>query len=422
MRTRFHCGVAALALVLGLAACGNDDAQSDVSVERGAAADDQSGDALRGSIVSMGDSYISGTAGRWKGNTNGFTNVPRNLDAFERTDTGANAYDNYGRMFPGEECFRSRSAAIHLGVGWTSVNIACSNARTASRIDEEGKDKPGIDAPGQLSYLADVARAQRDAGEPVRMIALSIGANDFRFGPVMNACVTAFLTSSSLLPELCSTSAEVRGHIEPAAVAVVQASIARAMSDIVTTMRDVGYADDAWVLISHNYPSPLPPSSAMRYGQSGLDRQIKGGCPLYDADVNWFATWMTTANGTVAAAIGQAEQATGKNIVALDQADLFVGRRLCETGTKLVEETANDADLLRSAERVDMIRLTSKIPGSPYNINEGVHPNYLGQRAIRACLRQAFNDGDARSGTCGAPADWGVVNEFDEPNVVFTPT
>jgi hypothetical protein len=47
---------------------------------------------IAGTLVSMGDSYISGTAGRWRGNSNGFTNLPANLSAFQRSDTGADAY------------------------------------------------------------------------------------------------------------------------------------------------------------------------------------------------------------------------------------------------------------------------------------------------------------------------------------------
>lgn len=423
MRTR-RLRRAALLAVVALGACGHDEAAtSRVPVDRGAAADRPSTDARRGTLVSVGDSYISGTAGRWRGNTNGFTNLPPNLEAFRRADTGANAYDNDGREFIGEECFRSRSAAIHLGGGWTSVNLACSNARTASRAaDEEGKYKPGLDAAGQLSALATVAREALERREPVTMIAVSIGANDFQFGPVMTACATAFLTSTSLRPRLCSNDPTVLASIAPTAVETVRASIARALGDIVTTMRNAGYADAEWVLVSHNYPRPLPPSSAMRYRQFAYSRQVQGGCPFYDADLEWFGTWITTTNATVARAVLDAERATGTDIVTVDMAGLFEGRRLCEVGTRLVEETANDAELLTYAERIDMIRLTSKIPRSPYNLNEGVHPNHLGQLAIRACLRAAFDNGNARSGVCRPPTDWGVVDANGEPSVRFTPT
>jgi lysophospholipase L1-like esterase len=364
----------------------------------------------------MGDSYISGTAGRWRGNSNGFTNLPANLSAFQRSDTGADAYDNYGLAFPGDECFRSRSAAIHLGGAWESVNVACSNARTTSRIDEEGKFKPGIDNDGQLAVLADLARSRS-----VKMVAVSIGANDFRFGPTIKSCVTGFLTSLSAFPDRCSEDPESTGTVAPGAVTVVRASITKALGDIVTTMRDAGYADESWVLVSHNYPTPLPPPSAMRYPESGYGRAVTGGCPFYDADLDWFSRWMATVNSTVANAARDASVETGKAVVSLDMAELFNGRRLCEQGTRLVEETRTDAELVSSAERVDMIRLTSVLPGSPYNLNEGVHPNHLGQAAIRACLRSAFNDGAARSGTCAAPTEWGDVDSRNEPAVAFTP-
>src|SRR5689334_21283765 len=60
-------------------------------------------------VVSLGDSAISGEAGRWAGNTNNCSSL---IDA-----GGANAYwDNATRTaeaIPG--CHRSESAAIHIG-------------------------------------------------------------------------------------------------------------------------------------------------------------------------------------------------------------------------------------------------------------------------------------------------------------------
>ena len=87
-------------------------------------------------VVALGDSAISGEAGRWAGNTNGSTS---------RTDAlGPTAYyDNAagtGEAIPG--CHRSKSAEVHIGGGVTSVNLACSGARTYSRVSD-GKFKPG---------------------------------------------------------------------------------------------------------------------------------------------------------------------------------------------------------------------------------------------------------------------------------------
>ena len=369
-----------------------------------------------GVLVSMGDSYIAGTGGRWKGNSNGATNLPLNLDAFRRTDTGDNAYDNYGLSFPGEECFRSRSAAVHLGGQFSSINIACSNARTYSRMDEEKKYKPGIDAGGQVDELAKIAVDQR-----VALVAVSIGANNFRFGPVIQACVTSFLTSLSASPKLCSQNPDVLATIEPAGVAQVRSEIAEALSTIITAMRAAGYADGDWQLVSHTYPNPLPSASKMRHPQAGLSRQVVGGCPFYDADIDWLSGWMDILNATVLDAANDASSTMGKNIVTLEMGGLFEGRRLCEKGTRLAEETSDEAELVTFGERVAQINLTSVAPGSPYKMSEGVHPDQLGQLAIRACLRNAFGEGSARSGVCGPPSNWAAVDSRGEPGVIFTP-
>src|SRR5690349_24307759 len=84
-------------------------------------------------VVSLGDSAISGEAGRWAGNTNGSTS---------RTDAlGPTAYyDNASgtaEAIPG--CHRSKSAEVKIGT-MDSMNLACSGARTYSRVSD-GKFK-----------------------------------------------------------------------------------------------------------------------------------------------------------------------------------------------------------------------------------------------------------------------------------------
>lgn len=368
-------------------------------------------------IVSLGDSYISGTAGRWAGNSNGYSNLPRNLEAFGRSDTGSNAYDNYGQPTI-DFCFRSRSAEIHLGGDWDSINLACSGAETSTvEKDRMGLYKPGLDAVGQLGLLADVA-----ANGSVALVAVSIGANNFSFGPTMEACAKGFLTSSSVLPSLCSTDRTIRSYSDDAAAARVRADIASAIERVVGTMRSAGYDDSSWDLVVQNYPAPLPPPTLVRYRQAGYDRQVKGGCPFYDRDLDWLQTYIARINSTVAAAIADARASTGREIIELDLSRLFEGRRLCEMGAKLVEETADASSQRLLVERIAQIHLTSLLDGSPYDITEGIHPNHFGQLAVRACLRQAFDGGNARSGMCTAPADWGAVDGNGEPLVVFTPS
>ena len=49
--------------------------------------------------------------------------------------------------------------------------------------------------------------------------------------------------------------------------------------------------------------------------------------------------------------------------------------------------------------RIDQIRTVSTATTS-YYIQESLHPNYWGQMALRSCLRQAWNGGAPRGGSC----------------------
>ena len=75
-------------------------------------------------VVTLGDSAISGEAGRWAGNTN---DEPSQVDAL-----GAGAYHDAqgGESIPG--CHRSKAAQAHIGGGVASANLACSGARTST--------------------------------------------------------------------------------------------------------------------------------------------------------------------------------------------------------------------------------------------------------------------------------------------------
>src|ERR1043165_1797164 len=75
-------------------------------------------------VVSVGDSAISGEAGRWAGNTNGSSS---NVDALGSTAYYDNA-SNTAEQIPG--CHRSKSAEVYVGGGLNGMNLACSGART----------------------------------------------------------------------------------------------------------------------------------------------------------------------------------------------------------------------------------------------------------------------------------------------------
>ena len=166
-------------------------------------------------------------------------------------------------------------------------------------------------------------------------------------------------------------------------------------------MRNAGYADGAWTMLVQNYPSPLPRSTGIRYGESGYTRQNTGGCGFWNADLNWANdTALPTINSTVVGAVSTAGIANSRT---LDLSAAFNGRRLCESTVGLYEEKGltswTQAGAVDKTEWVNQIRTVSTVSG-PYFVQESLHPNYWAQMATRSCVRQAYNGGTPRSGAC----------------------
>ena len=99
----------------------------------------------------------------------------------------------------------------------------------------------------------------------------------------------------------------------------------------------------------------------------------------------------------------------------------FDGRRLCEKGVGTLEEqglvswTAPGAS--DKTEWVERIRVETGVTGTPYFIQESLHPNWWGQLALRNCVRQAYNGGKPIGGTCTRGGDG--LNASGEPFMVF---
>ncbi len=357
-------------------------------------------------VVTLGDSYISGEAGRWAGSSNASTSAADALGPTAYADDAAGTGEQIAR------CHRSRSAEAYVGGGVNGMNLACSGARTSTYTDGSGRFKPGLDfADDGAGHRGQAAMLQSFAAtHHVSMVVVSIGGNDFEFASVVQQCVTDFLTSPTWAKNLCNDDAKVTANFTPANVAAVQARIATAFGNVRTAMRNAGYADGAWTLLVQNYPSPLPDGSGLRYSQSGFSRQTTGGCGFWDADATWAnATALPTINRTVLGAVA----ASGlTNTRTLDLSAAFNGHRLCERGVGLYEEQGlsswTQAGAVDRTEWVNQIRTVSTIGSSPYYVQESLHPNYWAQLATRSCVRQAFNGGAPRSGTC-AIAGTGLV-------------
>jgi hypothetical protein len=182
-------------------------------------------------------------------------------------------------------------------------------------------------------------------------------------------------------------------------------------------MRNAGYADGSWTLLVQNYESPLPAGSAFRYSESGYTRQNTGGCGFWNADADYAnGTILPTINNTITGAIGD----TGMtNVKTLNLSSAFNGRRLCENTVGLYEEQGlsswTNAGAVDKTEWINTIR-TATATGD-YYIQESLHPNYWGQLALRNCVRQAWNGGAPRSGSCVRGANG--FNASGEPNMTL---
>ncbi len=348
-------------------------------------------------VVSLGDSYISGEAGRWAGNTNGSSS---RVDALGPTAYFDNATAT-AETTPG--CHRARSAEVFIGGGVNGLNLACSGARTATFTDSSGNFKPGIDFYNDASGRKGQALALQEAAATrnVRMVLLSIGGNNFNFASIVQTCVTNFLLSPSWWPNYCSDDTPVTSNFTSANVTAQTAAIANAIRNVRTAMANAGYTDAQWTLVVQTYPSPIPRGSGFRYGQSGYTRQSTGGCGFWNRDADWAnATALPAINGAVRSAVAQVGAA---NVRILELQSALDGRRLCENTVGLLEErgvanwtAANAQDV---TEWISQIRTITTVFG-PYQIQESIHPNYWGQLAVRNCVRQAFNAGSPRGGAC----------------------
>ncbi|HWL37616.1 MAG TPA: hypothetical protein VNQ77_15630 [Frankiaceae bacterium] len=347
-------------------------------------------------VVTVGDSYISGEAGRWAGNTN---------DGEQYHDAlGSTAYfDNAGRTAEViDRCHRSWAAETYIGGGVNGYNLACSGARTSTFTDGDGRFKPGLDFyvsgsnQGQARMLQTFASTHN-----VKMVVVSIGGNNFNFGSIVSTCVADFLGSPSWWPDYCKDDSSVTANFTSANISAQTTAIKNALLNVRQAMTNAGYGSTAYSILVQNYMSPLPNGSGFRYSQSGYTRQSTGGCGFWNADADWANSYaLPTINNSVTNAISQSGIT---NIRTLNLTSAFNGRRLCESTVGLLEEKGlwdwRSAGAVDQTEWVNQIRTVTTCCGN-YYLQESLHPNYWGQLALRSCVRLAYNGGAARSGSC----------------------
>lgn len=321
-------------------------------------------------IVSLGDSFISGEGGRWLGNGSD------PVGTRSGTDRAAVACDGWGhcRYEPElvygdserDRCHRSDVAPIssaRVAVD-LEANLACSGARAANIWPASLGGQPHFGEPPQADALTALA-AEAD----VRMVVVTVGANDAGFGELVAGCALDWARSSPRDPTFCGPSAQADLS---AALPATERKARRALAGVRWAMAGAGYARTDYRLVAMGYASPLPSGRWIRYPESGWSRLNRGGCPFWNADADWAAG---AATDSIDAAIRRAAESTGAEY--LDVRHALDGHQLCDRRASRVGPEGP------SPENAEWVRRLAFVQGSS---RESLHPNAYGQRALGACV------------------------------------
>lgn len=305
-------------------------------------------DERRSSVVSLGDSEISG-------------------EGVGTYEAGTDGPDNW--------CHRSPDAAVHrTGIDVdVSYNVACSGANTENI--RAGGTKQYPDELVQSDSLAIKARNTR-----LTQIELVVGANDdLQFGPVMTDCVTRYLTLQGRCEPVYDPGWDTR-------VAGLVPKVERTVEDLRTVMRDAGYADGDYQLVVMGYPSPIGPDVKDNPDFPG---KLVGGCAGYTSDAGW---GRNTAVPKFERGVREAARNAGASY--LDASRLFHGHEVCMENTWA---------------RGLYVDLANPFPPDSNSVRQSFHPNARGHGAFATCFTKMYQAGQqgVREASCADPAGAG---------------
>jgi hypothetical protein len=319
-------------------------------------------------IVALGDSFTSGEAGRWNGNSLNIFGTRDGTDRAARCSLGVfcsyDAHRVYGSSYD-NGCHRAdvapiRSSTISVN---EKINLACSGAQTKHiwRASQGGESFKG-EAP-QADQLAPIAQAKN-----VKLILLNISANDLGFSDHVIDCTVAWTLGYLCNPQ---EQAEIVAGL-PAA----RAGLRKAVDEIRAAMAGAGYSTSQYRLLMQGYASPIPHGVNIRY--SGSARLTTGGCPFHNADADWAKN---TATPTIVDNMrGVAQE---KGVRFLDVRDSLNGHEVCHRSSALVGSSGPDST------RHEWVRWLNS-GCCQGDAQESLHPNAFGERAIGRCITLAY--------------------------------
>jgi lysophospholipase L1-like esterase len=324
--------------------------------------------ALPAAVVSLGDSYISGEAGRWRGNALENSGDKWGTDLATKCDGGScttNPQWIYGDTHTDTNmCHRSTSAEIISAAipNATPVNLACSGATTHDvRNGDAARHQPN-----QLDLLRATVR-QHD----VKLVVLSVGGNDLGFGDIIADCVKGYLLNYKCAPVW---DPKVTAKLDQLRLDV--GATVKAIKDVLNAAQGAG----TYQFVLQSYPSPMPAAKNFRIPETG-PRFSVGGCPVWDTDADWARQQLVP---TIAAQLKTV--AAARAVRFLDLRNAYDGRGVCATDSQQAQEGNSAANPLPGTT-AEWVRWVVSGHTSQGDQQESMHPNYYGQRALGTCLR-----------------------------------
>ncbi|ALS97413.1 hypothetical protein AT746_03410 [Lacimicrobium alkaliphilum] len=374
--------------------------------------------------VVLGDSFSSGEAGRWKGNSDtgsgdyGGTNISFDGVAYESESYDTNA------------CHRALGAPIHSLADEFEFtkNLACSGAKNnAVWPESEGGLRYRGESP-QIDKLEDLLETH-----DVKLVVVGVGGSDMGFISLIQDCAQELIEDlTTRLSEGCGHS--VTGKIK--GLNQVRAKVKLTVSHIKNMMERHGKVNNVdYEIVLMGYPSIVEDDPG-----PGLADRLEMRCPFRAEDVVKIESRLMPAlNGLYASA------AVEEDVNFINIKNVFEGHKLCNGSAyragEVYQLTASNTEWVRfldtsvaSAFEVStalvLLRLAYDALGSLTNgewnspdfmghqgrIQESMHPNFYGQKAVGQCLQQFWqlrqSSATPQSYNCYSPL--GVVHSSPE--------
>ncbi|MER5640785.1 RICIN domain-containing protein [Kitasatospora sp. NPDC002227] len=322
-------------------------------------------------IVALGDSAISGEGA--------------GTDTSDAYQAGTDTPTNY--------CHRHDRSEIYVtGLpGVTPVDLACSGAQTGDLVSDPELAKITGGGSGDFGEpKQDVKLAQTAAQYNVKMVVVTIGANDdFDFSGIMLSCLAQYFPipqSQGCRDTIGSDSIRQR------AVKVVPKVVA-ALTDVRNTMRTAGYDDSSYQLVFQSYFTPITPDIR----RNDYIGKIADGCPAFPEDLAWGHNWVVPQLSD--ALRTAASQVPG--VRYLDQRRVSYGHEVCAEWTSSPYEYTN-GDVIDTSEKTrNGCDSQISIPGVCMNmVRQSYHLRVAGYHGEGGCLAQFYQQPDQKEAFC----------------------